>query len=173
MTLISDADTEVQRRLHLVRVRAALLLTYKKPFFPTSHHYPRSKFCKMTPDMQPWGRWSFMPIYTVPIKLNQLCWKAGFNCSVAKSCLTLCGPLDCSTPSSAVLHCLPEFAQTHVHWVSDAIQPYHPPSSAFPSAFNIFQHQGLFQWVGSSHQVAKVLELQHQYFQWIFRVGFL
>ena len=130
VTFISDADTEVQRRWHLVRVRAALFLTYKKPFFTTSHHYPRSKFCKMTPDMQPWGRWSFMPVYTVAVKLHQLCWKAGFNCSVAKSCLTLCGPLDCSTPSSTVLHCLPEFAQTHVHWVGDAIPTI--SSSAIP-----------------------------------------
>ena len=72
-----------------------------------------------------------------------------------------------------VLHNLWEFAQTHVHWVSDAIQPSHPlsPSSL---AFNLSQHQGLFWWVGSSHQVAKGLELQlqHQSFQWIFRVNF-
>ena len=72
-----------------------------------------------------------------------------------------------------VLHHLPEFAQTHVHWVSDAIQPFRPLSP--PSlALNLSQHQGLFQWVSSSHQVAKVLELQlqHQSIQWIFRVSF-
>ena len=70
---------------------------------------------------------------------------------------------------------LPEFAQTHVHWVSDAIQPSHPVSSPSPPTFNLSQHQGLFQWVHSSHQVAKILEfqLQHQSFQWIFRTDFL
>ena len=72
-------------------------------------------------------------------------------------------------------HQLLEFTQTHVHWVSDAIQPSHPLSSPSPPAFNLSQHQGLFKWVSSSHQVAKVLELhlQHQSFQWIFRVDFL
>ena len=62
---------------------------------------------------------------------------------------------------------------THLHWVSDAIQPFHPLSPPFPPALNLSQSQGLFQWVGSSQQVAKVLELQHQAFQWIFRVDFL
>ena len=73
-----------------------------------------------------------------------------------------------------VLHHLPEFAQTHVHWVSDAIQPFCPLSPPSPLALNLSQHQGLFQWVSSSHQVAKVLELQlqHQSIQWIFRVSF-
>ena len=71
-----------------------------------------------------------------------------------------------------VFHYLLEFAQTYARWVSDAIQPSHPLSSPTPPAFNLFQHQGLFQWVSSSHQVAKVLELQlqHQFFQWISRV---
>ena len=69
----------------------------------------------------------------------------------------------------------PTQTQTHVHQVSDAIQPPHPLSSASPPAFNLSQHQGLFQWVGSSHQVAKVLkfQVQHQSFQWIFRTDFL
>ena len=87
-----------------------------------------------------------------------------------QSCPTLCNPMDCSTPRFPVFHHLPEFAQIHVYSVSDAIQPSHPLSSPSPPAFNLSQHQGLFQWVGSSHQVAKVLELQHQPFQWIFRV---
>ena len=75
----------------------------------------------------------------------------------------------------ASLHHLPELAQTHVHRVSDTIQPSHPLSFPSPSAFNLSQHQGLFRWVSSSHQVAKVLEqqLQHQSFQWIFRTDFL
>ena len=68
---------------------------------------------------------------------------------------------------------LPEFAQTHVHWVSDAIQPSHPLLSPSPPAFNLSQHHGLFQWVSSSHQVVKILELQHQSFQWIFGIDFL
>ena len=74
-----------------------------------------------------------------------------------------------------ILHHLSEFAQTHVHWISDAIQPSHPLLSPSSPAFNLAQHQGLFQWVGSLHQVAKVLKLQfqHQSFQWIFRVDFL
>ena len=80
--------------------------------------------------------------------------------------------MDCSTPGFPILHHLPEFAQIHVLSVGDAIQTSHsllPPS---PPAFNVSQHQGFFQWVGSSHQVAKVLELQHQSFQWIFRTDF-
>ena len=78
------------------------------------------------------------------------------------------------TPGLPVYHQLPEFTQTHVHWVSHAIQPSHPLSSPFPPAFNLSQHQGLFKWVSSLHQVAKVLEfqLQHQSFQWIFRTDF-
>ena len=78
--------------------------------------------------------------------------------TVAQSCLILCKPMDCSTPGLPVLHYLPELAQTHVHWVGDAIQPFRPLLSPYPPAFNLSQHQGLFQWVGSSHQVAKVLD---------------
>ena len=72
-------------------------------------------------------------------------------------------------------HQLPEFTQTHVHWVGDSIQPSHPLSSPSPPAFNLSQHQGLFKWVTSSHQMAKISEfqLQHQSFQWIFRTDFL
>ena len=96
-----------------------------------------------------------------------------FN-SLARSCLTLCNPMDCSMPGLPVHHQLPEFTQTHVHWVSDAIQPSHPLLSLSPT-FNLSQHHGLFKWVSSSHQVAKVLEfqLQHQSFQWIFRTDLL
>ena len=79
---------------------------------------------------------------------------------VAQSCLTLCNPMNRSTPGLPVHHQLPEFTQTHVHRVSDAIQPSHPLSSPSPPAPNPFQHQCLFQWVNSSHDVAKVLEFQ-------------
>ena len=88
--------------------------------------------------------------------------------SVAQSCPTLCDPMNCSTPGLPVHHQLPEFTQTHVRRVSDAIWPSHPLSSPSPPAPNPSQHQSLFQWVNSSHEVAKVLEfqLQHQSFQW-------
>ena len=83
--------------------------------------------------------------------------------SVSQLCPTLCNPMNCSTSGLPVHHQLPEFTQIHVHQVGDALQPSHPLSSPSPPAsFNLFQHQGLFQWVRSSHQVAKVLELQHQ-----------
>ena len=78
---------------------------------------------------------------------------------LCKSCPTLCDPKDCHTPGSSVLHYLLEFAQIHVHWVDDAIQPSHPLSHTSPPALSLSQHQGLFQWAGSSCQVAKVLEL--------------
>ena len=83
--------------------------------------------------------------------------------------------MDCSTPGLPVHHQLPEFTQTHVCWVSDAIQPSHPLSSPSPPTSNLSQHQGLFKLVSSSHQVDKVLEfqLQHHSFQWIFRIDFL
>ena len=86
--------------------------------------------------------------------------------SAPQSCLTLCDAMDCSMPGFPVLHQLPELAQTHVHWVGDAIQPSHPLLSSSPPAFNLSQHQGLFQGVSSLHQVAKILEFQHQPFQW-------
>ena len=76
-------------------------------------------------------------------------------CSVAKLCLTLCNPMDCSTPGFTVLHYLLEFAQFHVHWVSDAIQPSHSLLPLSPPVLNLSQNQGLFQWVSSLHQVSK------------------
>ena len=96
-------------------------------------------------------------------------------CPVTESCPALCDLMDCSTPGFPVLHCLLDFFQTHVYLVGDAIQPSHPPSPASPPDVNLSQHQGLFQWVGSLHQVTKVLKLQllYQSFQWIFRVDFL
>ena len=82
--------------------------------------------------------------------------------SIAQSCPTLCDPMNHRTPGLSVHHHLPEFTQTHVHRVSDAIQPSHPLSSPSPPAPNPSQHQSLFQWVNSSHEVAKVLEFQLQ-----------
>ena len=88
-----------------------------------------------------------------------LCWSSQFS-SVAQSCPTLCDPMNRSTPGLPVHHQLQEFTQTHVHRVSDAIQLSHPLSSPSPPAPNPSQHQRLFQWVNSSHEVAKVLEFQ-------------
>ena len=107
---------------------------------------------------------------------HDLGWSHGFGTcryrglqfsSVTQSCPTLCDPMNHSMPGLPVHHQLPEFTQTHVHWVSDAIQPSHSLSSPSPPVLNPSQHQGLFKWVSSSHQVAKVLEfqLQHQSFQ--------
>ena len=109
---------------------------------------------------------------------QDLIWSIVFDNLVQFSCSVMsdsCDPMDCSTPGFPVHHQLPELTQTHVHRVGDAIQPSHPLSSPSPPTFNLSQHQGLFKWVSSSHQVAKVLEfqLQHQSFQWIFRTDFI
>ena len=95
--------------------------------------------------------------------------------SVAQSCPTLCDPMNRSMPGLPVHHQLPEITQTHVHWVSDAIQPSYPLPSPSPPALNPSQHKKLFKWVSSLHQVAKVLEfqLQHQSFQWTARTDLL
>ena len=87
--------------------------------------------------------------------------------SVAQSCPTICDPMNRSMPGLPVHHQFLESTQTYVHWVSDAIQSSHPPSSPSPPALNLSQHHGLFKWVSSSHQVAIVLEfhLKHQSFQ--------
>ena len=104
---------------------------------------------------------------------SDLVWLIQYS-SATQSCLTLCDPMDCSTPGLPVHHQLLESTQTHAHWVGDTIQPAHPLSSASPPTFSLSQCQGLFKWV-SSHRVAKVLEfqLQHQSFQWIFRTDLL
>ena len=95
--------------------------------------------------------------------------------SITQSCLTLCDPMKCSMPGLHVHHQLPEFTQTHVHWVGDAIQPSHPLASPSTPTFNLSQHQGFFKRISSLHQVAKVSEfqLQHQSFKWIFRTDLL
>ena len=120
----------------------------------------------------------FLLTSTVNVSTCSFCFQSLsrlFLVSVAKSCLTLCELMNYSTSGFPVLHCFPEFAQTHVHWVSDAIQPSHPLSPPSPPAFSLSQHQSLFQWVSSSFQVAKGLGLQLQYqsFQWTFRTDFL
>ena len=107
---------------------------------------------------------------------TQLLIASPFQFSVQSlSCVRLCDPMNHSTPGLPVHHQLLESTQTHVHRVSDAIQPSHPLSSPFPPSLNLSRHQGLFQWVSSLHQVAKVLEFQfqHQSFQWTPRTDFL
>ena len=112
--------------------------------------------------------------------IPQVCWGLKewgllpFSSVQSLSHVRLCDPMDCNAPGLPVHHQLPESTQTHVH-VGDAIQPSHPLSSPSPPALNLSQHQALFQWVSSLHQVAKVLEfqLQHQSFQWIFRIDLL
>ena len=95
-----------------------------------------------------------------------------FSCFVVSA---LCDPMDCSTPAFPVLHYLLQLAQTHVHWIGDAIQPPHTLSPPSPLALSLSKYQGLFQSGSSSLQMAKALELQfqHQFFQWIFQVDFL
>ena len=96
-------------------------------------------------------------------------------CSVTQLCLILCDPMDCRMSGFPVHHQLSELPQMHVHPVSDAIQPSHPLSALSPPAFNLSQHQSLFQGVSSWHQVAKRLEfqIQHPSFQWTFRTDFV
>ena len=94
---------------------------------------------------------------------------------VTQSCPTLCHPMNCSMPGLPVHHQLLEYTQTHTYWVGGTIQPSHPLLSPSPPAPNPSQHQGLFQWVNSSHEVAKVsgFQLQHQSFQWTPRTDLL
>ena len=95
--------------------------------------------------------------------------------SITQLCLTLCDPMNHTMPGLPVHHQLSESTQTHVHWVGNAIQPSHPLSSPSPPALSLDQHQSLFKWDSSLHQVAKVLEfqLQHQSFQWTLRTDLL
>ena len=100
--------------------------------------------------------WSESPIaaYIWVLFLYQFIYyvfKCCFCCSVPKSCLPFCDPIDCSMQGFPFLHYHPEFVQTHVHWVNDGIQPSHPQLSLSPPALSVSQHHGLFQWVGSSH----------------------
>ena len=112
----------------------------------------------------------FSLVKRIPIRLDSVQFS-----SAAQSCPTLCNPMYCSMPGLPVHHQLPESTQAHVHWVGDAIQPFHPLSSPSPPALNRSQPQSLFKWISSLHQVAKVLEfqLQHQSFQWTPRTDFL
>ena len=111
------------------------------------------EICVFTCAHPPYTRVSYTVKFENHCPSVQLSW-------VSQSCPTLCDPMNRSTPGLPVHHQLPEFTQTHVHRVSDAIQPSHPLSSPSPPVLNPSQHQSLFQWVNSSHEVAKVLEFQ-------------
>ena len=107
--------------------------------------------------------------------LSNECNNYTFSSVQSLSRVWLCDPMNRSTPGLPVHHQLPDFTPTHVHWVRDAIQPSHPLSSPSPPALNLSRHQGLFEWVSSSNQVARVLEFQlyHQSFQWTPRTDLL
>ena len=149
------------------------------------HHLAKAHFSEHSPlvvqhiEVHNWSFLFFMLTSRPILKTEQADWREEqYNnccCSVTKSCPTLCHPMICSTAVFPVLHWLPEFAQTHVHWVDDANEPSHPLSPPSPHALNLCQHPDHFQWVRSSDQVTKLLELQllHQSFQCIFRVDFL
>ena len=111
---------------------------------PTTDHQGRTWHCSRR--MSDCATWRRRSVHSVS--------------SVAQSCPTLCNPMNHSSPGLPVHHQLLEFTQTQVHQVGDAIQPSHPLLSPSPPSPNPSQHQGLFQWVNSSHEVAKVLEFQ-------------
>ena len=135
---------------------------------------PPTATCRDTPGILVWGgSWEHLvcPFPVCPFLLPS---NHQFS-SVTQSCLTLCDRIDCSTPGFPVHHQLLKLTQIHVHWVGDAIHPSHPLSSPSPPASSHSQHQGLFKWVSSSHQMARLLEfqLQHQSFQWTPRTDLL
>ena len=158
-------------------------LLYLKWITNTKHMEFYSVLCGGLDGRGLWGRINtYLCIYVWQSHLlftwnyhNIVNWLSVQFSSVAQSCLTLCDSMDCSMPGLPVQHQPLEFIQTHVHLVSDAIQPSHPLLSPSPPALSLSQHQGLFQWVSSSHRVAKVLEfqLQHQSFQWTPRTDLL
>ena len=161
----------------LFSIQRYFLRNKKLPCTPVRRGNPQCKKRQHTlPSM--WRVWKAkMP---KPLSFASIPWESGSAiCTLVQFSSVASDPLWphglYATPGLPVHHQLPEFTQTHVHWVDDAIQPSHPLSSPSPPAFNLSQHQGLFQWVSSSHQVAKVLEFQpqHQPFQWIFRTDFL
>ena len=140
-----------------------LILDCSTPGLPVLHHLPKfAQVCAhcISDAIQPSHSLCSSPSTLNLSQHQELQWVSCSHqlSSVTQSCPTLSNPMDCSTPGFPVHHQLPELAQTHVCQVSDAIQPSHPLSSPSPPAFNLSQHQGLFQWVNSLHEVAKVLE---------------
>ena len=132
--------------------------------FPTQRSNPRVLHCQVgSLPLMPPGKplyWIYLPLNSYHVQFVLPMISVSHFSSVLQLCPTLCNPMNRSMPGLPVHHQLPESTQTHVHWVSDAIQPSHPLSSPSPPATNPSQHQGLFQWVSSSYEVARVLEFQ-------------
>ena len=165
--MLDDTEQYVLRQIHVVNIFSQFV----KWLFISWWYIWKNKF---------WFWWTSINIFfllclTLSVSLLRNFHFALGSCSVTQLCLTLCNPMDCSMPGFPVLHSLPEFTLTHVHWLGDAIQPSHPLLSSSPPAFNLSQNQGLFKWIIYSHQVAKALELQlqHQSFQWTPRTDLL
>ena len=128
-----------------------------------AHSHPRGTLTRVCPHSAIWGQRP--PPYKRQGSPAIVIWTQMQGSTLDKPVsVWLCNPTDCCIPCSPALHHLPEPAQTHVHRVSDPIEPSHPLLSPSPPAFSLYQHQGLFQRIGFSHHVAKVLELQHQSF---------
>ena len=174
----SSLSLSLQFLLHMVFLITFLWVIIK--YSPGSHHFKRAQLYRflsfslfslflsspscMSNDFSPLLGYMQMPHPEFKIAFHVV--SPHCCCLIAKLCSTLCNPMNCSTP---------KLAQTHVHWVCEAIQPSHPLLPLSSLVLSVSQHQGLFQWVTSSHQMAKVLEpqLQHRSFQWIFTVDFL
>ena len=140
--------------------RTATITSSEKPTMAESQSWLQRRHCQSLTQLSRAGLFRELLVNSVQFSSVQFS-------SVTQSCLTLCNPMNCSMPGLLVHHQLTESSQTHVHRVDDAIQPSHPLLSPSPPILNLSQHQGLFKWVSSSHQVAKVLkfQLQHQSFQ--------
>ena len=137
--------------------------------FPKGKHPLTKKLTSVDQTLVGFSKSSFQLVLILGLWCISLWGLLLFSCSFMSNS---CDPMDCSTPGFPVFHHLPELAQTHVHWVGDSIQPFHPLSSLSPPAFKLSEHQSVFPMSRSLHQVAKVLELQHQSFRGIFRVDF-
>ena len=150
---------------HILKVKSLSFLRWKMGHI---HFLPSSRvvLCQFH-EKKSWKlKWTIMIGEQPLCDFNGVCLCMNHKrccCSVSKACPTLCNPLDYSTPGSPVLHYLPQFSQTHIHWVGDAIQPSHPLSLPSSPALNLSKHQGLFQWIGSSHQIAKILIWDKRY----------
>ena len=148
--------------------------TGPEPFLEILEDFLNRQICRCSP--YGWRKWSIQrTFFLLPLSICVCVCVCVFSSVQSLSRVRLCDPMDCSMPGLPVHHQLLEFTQTHVYWISDAIQPSHPLSSPSPPAFNCSQHRGLFKWVSFLHQVAKVLEfhLQYQSFQWTFKTDFL
>ena len=143
-TRLSDwAHTRTQKIMRMILVSSLLAISEYSVGNMVEHVFKQA------------DRWRILIFSSKTWKLSSLNTGGGSSVqfsSVAQSCLTLCDPMNCSTPGLSVYHQLPEFTQTHVHRVSDVIQPSHPLSSSSPPTPNPSQHQGLLQWVNSSHK---------------------